>query len=79
MHLLLEFGIGQIELGNKFPTPEMLERIAVALEIDSPQLFSMNSFPTEAIRQFQEGLQTDVETAIASAISARFADFQKIC
>jgi len=77
--LLLEFGIGQIELGNKFPTPEMLERIAVALEIDSPQLFSMNSFPTEAIRQFQEGLQTDVETAIASAISARFADFQKIC
>jgi transcriptional regulator with XRE-family HTH domain len=71
--------IGQIELGNKFPTPEMLERIAAALEIDSPQLFSMNSFPTEVIKQFQEGLISDVETAIASAISSRFADLNKLC
>ena len=71
--------IGQIELGNKFPTPEMLERIAAALEIDSPQLFSMNSFPTEAIKQFQEGLLADVETAVVGVINARFADFQKIC
>jgi transcriptional regulator with XRE-family HTH domain len=71
--------IGQIELGNKFPTPEMLERIATALEIDSPQLFSMNSFPIEVIKQFQEGLLSDVETAVVSAISSRFNDFQKIC
>ena len=71
--------IGQIELGNKFPTPEMLERIAAALEIDSPQLFSMNSFPIEAIKQFQEGLLADVENAISNAISSRFDDFQKIC
>jgi len=71
--------IGQIELGNKFPTPEMLERIAAALEIDSPQLFSMNSFPAEAIKQFQEGLLSDVETAVINAISSRLADFQKRC
>ena len=70
--------IGQIELGNKFPSPEMLERIAGALEIDSPQLFSMNSFPTEAIKMFQEGLLADVETAVLGAISSRIADFQKI-
>jgi len=71
--------IGQIELGNKFPSPEMLERIAAALEIDSPQLFSMNSFPFEAIKQFQEGLLSDVETAVVSAITSRLADFQKMC
>ena len=71
--------IGQIELGNKFPTPEMLERIASALKIDSPQLFSMDSFPTEAIKQFQEGLLTDIETVVAGAISSRFADFRKMC
>jgi len=71
--------IGQIELGNKFPTPEMLERIATALEIDSPQLFSMKSFPTEAIKQFQEGLLTDLETAVVNAISSRFTEFQKMC
>jgi len=70
--------IGQIELGNKFPTPEMLERIAAALEIDSPQLFSMDSFPAEVIRQFQEGLLSDVETAVIGAIGSRFSDFQKM-
>jgi len=71
--------IGQIELGNKFPTPEMLERIAEALDIDSPQLFSMDSFPTKVIKQFQEGLLADVETAVVSVISSRITDFQKMC
>ena len=70
--------IGQIELGNKFPTPEMLERIAASLELDSPQLFSMNSFPTEVMRQFQQGLLSDVEAAVISAIRSRHADFEKI-
>jgi len=71
--------IGQIELENKFPTPEMLERIAAALEIDSPQLFSMASFPTEAIKQFQAGLLDDVETAVISVINSRLSDFKKMC
>jgi transcriptional regulator with XRE-family HTH domain len=71
--------IGQIELGNKFPTPEMLERIAASLEIDSPQLFSMGSFPVEVVRQFQDGLLSDVETAIVNAISSRLAELQKMC
>jgi transcriptional regulator with XRE-family HTH domain len=70
--------IGQIELENKFPTPEMLERIAAALEIDSPQLFSMASFPAEIIRRFEEGLLADVETAIVSAISSRKSDLPKM-
>jgi transcriptional regulator with XRE-family HTH domain len=69
--------IGQIELGNKFPTPEMLERIAAALEMDSPQLFSMVLFPAEAVKHFQEGILADVETAIISSISLRLPDLQK--
>ena len=31
--------IGTIEIGNRFPSPQMLERLAVALEIDSLLLF----------------------------------------
>jgi transcriptional regulator with XRE-family HTH domain len=71
--------IGQIELENKFPTPEMLERIAAALEIDSPQLFSMNSFPVEAIKKFQDRLVTEMEAAVAGVINSRISDFQKMC
>ena len=60
--------IGQIEQKNKFPSAEMLERLAAALEIDSPQLFSMTSFTDEAIKRFREGVKTDMETALAAAL-----------
>jgi transcriptional regulator with XRE-family HTH domain len=69
--------IGQIEQENKFPSPEMLERIAVALEIDSPQLFSMDSFTDEALRRFQEGVLADMGTAIAQAVDSRLVEFKK--
>jgi transcriptional regulator with XRE-family HTH domain len=68
--------IGQIELGNKFPTPEMLERIATALEFDSPQLFSMESFPAEAIKQFQKEILFGLETAVAEIIASKLDNLQ---
>jgi len=70
--------IGQIELGNKFPTPEMLERVATALEFDSPQLFSMESFPTEAIRQFQKNVISGLETAVADVFASQLEQLQKM-
>ncbi|MCL2185041.1 MAG: helix-turn-helix domain-containing protein [Treponema sp.] len=70
--------IGQIELKNKFPTPEMLERIATALEIDSPQLFSMASFPKEVIKQFQKEVLKEIDTAINNAINSRMSNLEKL-
>ena len=70
--------IGQIELENKFPTPEMLERIATALEIDSPQLFSMESYPKEVIKQFQKEVLDELGAAVTSAISSRLSNLEKI-
>ena len=61
--------ISQIEQKNKFPSPEMLERIAAALEIDSPQLFSMAAFTDEALKRFQAAVQSDLETAITQAVA----------
>jgi transcriptional regulator with XRE-family HTH domain len=70
--------IGQIEQKNKFPSPEMLERIAAALEIDSPQLFSMTSYSDEAIKRFQNGVVTDLETAVAQAVGTRLSELKKM-
>ena len=56
--------IGQIEQNKKFPSPKMLERIAGALEIDSPQLFSMETYSQDAIQQFKESLKTNLEKAV---------------
>jgi transcriptional regulator with XRE-family HTH domain len=63
--------IGMIESEKKFPTPEMLERIAVALEIDTPALFSLKSYPiseTAPIAKFQEQLLNDIAQVIAFRI-----------
>ena len=70
--------ISQIEQQNKFPSPEMLERIAAALEIDSPQLFSMSSFTEEAIMRFQEGVLSDLESAVKKTIEARKPVFKNM-
>jgi len=70
--------ISQIEQKNKFPSPEMLERIANALEIDSPQLFSMDSFSKEAIKRFQEGVLADLGNAVISAVDSRLSELKKM-
>lgn len=56
--------IGQIEQNKKFPSPEMLERIAKALEVDSPQLFSMETYSQDALQQFRENLKINLEKAV---------------
>jgi transcriptional regulator with XRE-family HTH domain len=65
--------IGQIERKNKFPSPEMLERLAAALEIDSPQLFSMTSFTEEALKNFHTNVLSDMEAAMNEALSQSLA------
>jgi len=60
--------IGMIESEKKFPTPEMLERIAAALEIDATALFSIKSYPVseaDTIVRFQEKVLNDVAHVIA--------------
>ena len=47
----------------------MLERIAAALDLDTPQLFSMATFTDEALKKFQTALQTDIETALTQAVT----------
>jgi transcriptional regulator with XRE-family HTH domain len=72
--------ISQIEQKNKFPSPEMLERIAAALEIDSTRLFSLfskDSFTDEAVQQFQEGVLSDVGLAIAQAVDSRLSKLKR--
>jgi len=35
--------IAMIEVGRKFPSADMLERIALALNVDTPELFTTNT------------------------------------
>jgi len=59
--------IGMIESEKKFPTPEMLERIAVALEIEATTLFSTKFYPSDktgTLADFQEQVLNDVRQVL---------------
>ena len=68
--------IALIESEKKFPTPEMLERIAYALEIDAPALFSMKSYPLPEAKTLVE-LQEKVLSDLTEVISHRFRKFER--
>jgi transcriptional regulator with XRE-family HTH domain len=66
--------IAMIELEKKFPTPDMLERIAVALEIDAPELFSTQPPPAKVLKNWQKTVLTDVERAIQETVKTVIAE-----
>ena len=69
--------IGQIEQCKKFPSSEMLERIAEALEMDSPELFSTQFFTDEAIKIVQDKVQADLDE-VSISIKKRITEIKII-
>jgi len=68
--------IALIESEKRFPTPEMLERIAAALEIDSPVLFSTKSYPLPEAGTLTE-LQEKVINDLSEVIFHHFKKFER--
>ena len=63
--------IGMVEIGKKFPSPRMLEKIAGALGIDTPELFSTGAVV------FMPMNDKSVER-LYQDISSDFQQFEKI-
>ncbi len=63
--------IGIIEIGGSFPSPQMIEKIADALEVPSPQLFEdksgqpVSTLKTEELRGI---LLRNIEAAINKSL-----------
>ena len=66
--------IAMIELERKTPSLTMIERIAEALEIDSPELFSMRNVPSASIRDLQKMLIKDIGSAVIKVISVHLKE-----
>jgi len=56
--------IAMIETCNKYPKPEMLERIAKALEIEPNQLFSSSDTYDEALERLHQTIVSDLQQAL---------------
>ncbi|GHV83809.1 hypothetical protein AGMMS50212_11490 [Spirochaetia bacterium] len=69
--------IAAIEGERRFPSVEMLEKLAFSLEIDTPELFSMQTVQEESINRFQEDILSDLGQVVSDFISKRKANFQK--
>ena len=61
--------IAMIELERKTPSLLMLDRIALALEIDPPELFSMRSMPSKSLRNIQKKVLEDIEKSVNHVIN----------
>jgi len=66
--------IGMIENKCKFPSPEMIERIAVALGIDTPDLFKTEKKTPEAIKSYRKATIKDVKNQLGRFLDAKLAD-----
>jgi transcriptional regulator with XRE-family HTH domain len=54
--------VGMIEQKRKFPAPEILDRIAVALEIETSELFSVPPSATNELELLRNDIINEVKT-----------------
>jgi len=60
--------IAMIEIEKKFPSVEMMERIADALEIDIIELFSTKALPEDSLKKLHKAVLLDFKKIIAEKL-----------
>jgi len=60
--------LAMVELGKKFPSANMLECLAAALEIEPHELFYMPSVAENAIIGLKDTVAADIERIVAEAV-----------
>jgi transcriptional regulator with XRE-family HTH domain len=68
--------IGMIEIGKKFPSPAMIEKLAVALGIDSTQLFSKGIGPSDTLDCLRLTALTEVGGLVRRFIEEKVKDLR---
>ncbi|MCL2042555.1 MAG: helix-turn-helix domain-containing protein [Treponema sp.] len=69
--------IGMIETKKNFPSPEMLERIAAALGIDTIDLFSTESNLPKAIKASRRAALKDIKSLMGRFIDEKLKELDK--
>ena len=69
--------IGMIETKKSFPSPEMLQRIAAALGIDTVDLFSTEKDLPKAIKTCRETALKDIKRLVGRFIDDKLKGLEK--
>jgi len=60
--------IGMIEQKRKFPAPEMLDRIAAAMDIETYELFAVPVSPESELKKLHKEILIDLNRVITEAV-----------
>jgi len=60
--------VAMIELEKKFPSVDVLERIAHALKIDPTELFSKTCYPIESVTELHQSILQDIDKVVKNHI-----------
>ena len=66
--------LAMIELSRQFPTPEVLERIAEALEIKPHELFAVPVSPENAMERLHKDIIKEIRNVIVEVLENALAD-----
>ena len=70
--------IAAIEAGRRFPSVEILDKLAFALRIDTPELFSMKPIQYDTVKKELEGqVLRDIGQNVSTYISKRLTALKK--
>ena len=70
--------ISAIEAGRRFPSVEILEKIASALEIDTPELFSMELKRVSITKkELEEQIWQEIGQNLSNYIAKNLSDIKK--
>jgi len=60
--------LAMIEIARRFPSADVLDRLAVALDISPNELFTVAVLPDDAMKQLQQAILENVSQAIESTL-----------
>jgi transcriptional regulator with XRE-family HTH domain len=66
--------LAMLELARKFPSGEMLERLAAALNIETHQLVKVSASPEEALERLHRSIVMDIKQVVREAVKESFAE-----
>jgi transcriptional regulator with XRE-family HTH domain len=69
--------IAMIELSRQFPKPEVLERIAAALNIEAYELFAVPPSPESSMERLHKDIISEIKQVIIEVIEKALADKYK--
>ncbi|MDR2478756.1 MAG: helix-turn-helix transcriptional regulator [Treponema sp.] len=65
--------VAMIEVSRKFPTPDVLDRIAGALNIETYELFAVPPSPQDALERLHKAIVKDIDQVIGEAVERAVA------